>query len=781
MGMRTTALKKYLHRNSILISAFMISGLIYGVFFAQGLYSDVVTFAKSGDQLRQCYPVFLKLSEVISQGKLSGITIGTFNGVGNISGQTAARYVPQLLFAAIANFIDSRVAYILFYWFHLFLIIYYGQKISVDILDINGYGRYLFPISAMTVSLLNSWFTSFMALGAMIFPAIYYSFLIAKGDKYQRILPMSLIYVLIFTSGYHIYACICALLIAVISSAYGSWSNPKEKKLAIVKRAWIPGIIGGMVSFPYLLGTFIDVATRTSGGQDLADVLALPLYPPDLIGTFINSYVNTSPIEQIGLLRIGIAWSIAIFFMLKDHVIERLPESEKKLFLFGIVINIILLLISMGSRTPFAIWLFLVPVFGGAHLPIRYFILTLPFFYLSLCIGWKHLNKPSKKLCVASFLLVLLCTVGIDVATKVGITSQFDLGKLWLDLIFASFLLYIVAQKGWQTGWSVLCICLITGTVSVNGFYVWNEISLRSETFNERSIVFNSSRQEVLENFIDQLDKKDIYRWIELDAKESVPGVIPNRLDEYGCFQYHLTNYLSYSLHGKDIDYIKGNQISWFDRFDWGYLLDTQADILIIDNEKWELDSSFYEGIVDPSCEKAMITSNLFAVKLKKFIPQYYIESGEYVPHGTYIEYRGEEYYLNENEGYLDNGIFYCPTLDSDCLTSFNANYIDYFSGEFSISKTSSIQFLLYPNPYFRFYDNGVEITPIIDHRNASIAYFRLEPGNHCIEIKYENTLDDISCAILLGFSAFCICSDIYFRLFKIYREKRNKRRRKSE
>ena len=63
-----------------LVVASVLCVAIFSVIVGQALWSDIITFEKNGDNLKQCFPSMLKVVEYLKSGVLWGVDTGTFNG-----------------------------------------------------------------------------------------------------------------------------------------------------------------------------------------------------------------------------------------------------------------------------------------------------------------------------------------------------------------------------------------------------------------------------------------------------------------------------------------------------------------------------------------------------------------------------------------------------------------------------------------------------------------------------------------------------------------------------
>ena len=62
-----------------LVVASVLCVAIFSVIVGQALWSDIITFEKNGDNLKQCFPSMLKVVEYLKSGVLWGVDIFGIN------------------------------------------------------------------------------------------------------------------------------------------------------------------------------------------------------------------------------------------------------------------------------------------------------------------------------------------------------------------------------------------------------------------------------------------------------------------------------------------------------------------------------------------------------------------------------------------------------------------------------------------------------------------------------------------------------------------------------
>ena len=63
-----------------LLASVLFTFLAFGIFISQYFTSDIITFAKNGDQLLEGFPMFIKMGHMLRTGVLNGTDTGIFNG-----------------------------------------------------------------------------------------------------------------------------------------------------------------------------------------------------------------------------------------------------------------------------------------------------------------------------------------------------------------------------------------------------------------------------------------------------------------------------------------------------------------------------------------------------------------------------------------------------------------------------------------------------------------------------------------------------------------------------
>ena len=378
--------------------------------------------------------------------------------------------------------------------------------------------------------------------------------------------------------------------------------------------------------------------------------------------------------------------------------------AQVEIFWFGIILNIVVILISLGTITPLSGWFYMIPVFGQIHLPIRYLIITLPFLFLSLKLVWKYMeirdNKLNEKLYIGitagTGLMFLLQIAGSEQNI-----FQFDL--LRYNVIWAIIILYFSNHFGWKNRKTVFCLLTVLLLSAGKEFYGIQQVY--TYKVDSQSIALDQPALNRLDAFIDKLPQSERYLFVEQDTIESVPGIVLNHLEFYPWHRYHVTNLLAYPLHGSTMykDYSVNNQIGWFNLFNWGYLLDVRADFIILDQDAYNQNAALYEQIIDQTIEPTWLTQTLYMYKLKKFIPTPFREYPGVSDSASAI-YNGVVYY-EDLTNCFDNGIFYSPMLRKENVYSFSTDRRTYYQLDVEMPEDGELLFFALCRSIFAFFD----------------------------------------------------------------------------
>lgn len=739
-----------------LITSILITIVIFSIFFAQVVFSDILTFEKNGDNLKLCFPALIKLGEYINNGRLNGVDVGTFNGATEFffRSNLPNMYIPAILIAKIMQVIPKGFAYLLFYMLHMSVALYFSQVLVQRFFKLNKWISLLFSICVGNILLYENWYLSFYIIAALTCPLLYFSLCSLENNKKYKFLLYSIPYVMAFTSGYVTVSFALVGMCVIVTLFYGIIFLKNTTRKQIIVKALIPPFIAGSVNFLYCYEVFDYVKNVVHhASSTIYDTLYYNFNIKNLPMIISSSFTSVNLIEQMLLITIGVIWCMVIFIMLYSKGKHNIIQEHKYTLMLGGISNLVILLIALGMTTPLTLWFYsFVPIFGSMHLPLRYLMITQPLLYIALCLCIQYLpelkNKDIfKRLSLICFsLAVVICLVSQYYEPK-----SFYSARMILELLIVGVIFYSIFFHGINSKVTIILWCISIILPGLNFFYQNNEVNIMKYTFKERSIVYNEDYEKTLDGFITTLDNKDLYRFAAFDSIDSVPNFIPNNYEWFGYSKFNLSNYMGYEPQlASPNDY--SAKFGWFNQMDWNYIVNTRGDFLILDDKSIQDNAEFLNIIVDWDYSNNYIDGKNRLLKLKKFIPSHY--------NGTN--------YIEDNPNSMDNGYFYSHDLRNDALLEFDTDDATYYTAKINASVRSEISFLLYPNRMYQYYLDDVKIEPVIDNMQVFIP---ISTGVHTIKVIYENKINNISNYIfLLYYFSIIIC--ILYSIFLTFRNR---------
>jgi hypothetical protein len=728
---QTTTQKEHMNdKKFALLTAALITCVIFSVFFAQQIISGMLTFEKSGDNLKLCFPAFMKLGEYLTKGSLNGVDVGIFNGATEFffRSNLPNMYLPAIIFAKLMLFIPNRFVYLLFYMLHMVVALFFAQRLAQRFFKLNKWISLLFAICVNSIIISEDWYLSFYIIAALTCPLLYFSFCALEERRKSYFILFSIPYVFAFTSGY-ITLSVTLVGISVLSTLfYGLLFMKNEKKKFIVIKTIIPPFIAGMFSvlFCFELLDYVDnVLQRAS--STIFDTLYYNFNIRNLPLIISTSFSSLYPIEQMRLITIGVIWCIVIYIIISKKCFADMSKEHRYLLFSSSLIYIAILLIALGMLSPLVLWFYsFVPILGSMHIPMRYMMITMPLLYIALCICIQYLPEQKNKVIYKR--LAAICSglaIGICLLSQYHELKIINTASMVLELLLIAIVFYCIFFNGINNKITIIFWCITIILPSLNTFYQTNEVNSLNSTIKERSIVYNEDYQRSLDNFITTLDTKDLYKYAAFDSINSVPEFIPGNYQWYGYSNYNITNYMGYEPQlSVPSDYMA--RFWWFNKMDWIYMVNTRGDFLILDEQSIQDNMAVLDIIVDWANSNTYINPQSRMLRLKKFIPTYYT---------------GKEY-IEDHPDAMDNGYFYSHDLRNDSLLEFNTDNATYYKVKINAVIESNISFLLYPNRYYHYYIDNKEVKPIIDNMQV---YIPVAVGEHEITVKYENNLNEYS------------------------------------
>lgn len=740
-----------------LVVASVLCVAIFSVIVGQALWSDIITFEKNGDNLKQCFPSMLKVVEYLKSGVLWGVDTGTFNGATEFFNRSnmSNMYLPMVFFGFLSSYIPDRLSYLLLYILQMFICSYFSVRLAQRFFSLDKKRACLFTCSIVVVALYESWYLSHYFVATLLCPALYAGFKSLDDQRKCVCILYAFSYVLCFTSGYIITSVALAIFVLLGTVIYGLlWKKELGWKI-ILKRSWIPFMIGGGVSFLYCLQLLLYVRdVVNSASSTISDALYFKLSTVDLKRIFSANFLSEAPIEQLPLITLGAFWLFIIAVILRYNTISKMQKKEQILFKMGIMINVIILGISLGEILPFALWFYsFVPVFGSMHLPMRYLMITLSIFYLGLTISTYYIPdlKNSKEVLRLSIISLGIVGILIIIQNNPLMNLKIDSRRLIIEFVLISLIFYFIYRYGLMERCTVALCCFFILLPGLTFFNESNEILLGKQVIIDRSIVYNMDEQDELDTFISALPEKDRYLYAAFDSVENVPDFLPGNYEWYGYSRHNLSNYMGYELQlSLPKDYLKS--FPWFNQLDWRYIADTRGDFIVLDEKSIQDNKAILDIMVDWEKSNRWLNDIHRICMLKKFIP---------------LHYTGRPF-VQDNLESLDNGYFYVYGLSNQNLIDFSTNDATYYKATIRSDAETSVTFLLYPNRFYHYYVNGEEIKPDIDNMRV---YLPISKGINYISVNYENVMAKVSVLIFVFYYTICLVVSVFYISVKVRKE----------
>lgn len=758
-------IRNFCKKNENYIIAIIITILTFLVFWGQWMYSDVVTFAKSGDQHQLCFSSFNKLGDLLSRGILYGIDSGSSNGATDffLRGQIPVRYLPIMLFALVGHFTNSRIIYLFFWGLHMFVAMIFALKLSREIFCLPKYISILFATSCTSLFCFEMWYSSHAIISFLVIPLMYFAIKSINSSKWIDSFWYSILYVLGFTAGYITLSVELVGIVICFALFYGKLYRTDLNIKDVIVRVLRPVFIAGIIVLLYYLGvlTYLKMIVR-AGSYDLADALAMNLNVMNLLKVVFHSFNGIDATEQLPIITIGTLWTIVLFVFSFSKRVDNINGKNSIFIKYCIGINLILFIVSFGATTPLGAWFYsTLPILGQTHLTIRYMMVTIPMMYLAFCILLNDsslgcIGENEKKIYKISSFVILVGSLILCFVFSNIVCDTFDVEKLILELIITGIVLYYVSKEGWTSKKVLLLWSTTMFLIAVDTFYNFENVTRYSGEVNSSSLVYDEANQEIFQSYLSSLDKKEIYRFAHLDSTREVTFYIPGNYEWFGLNNENLSNYIGMDVHTCLPEDYRAS-FGWFDRIDWAYLYNTRADFIVAD-----------EGAIDKNIEQMqvcvdwdqsnVILNNIYRIcKLKKYIPSYYT---------------GGEYYQEDvTDNVLDNGFFYCPYLTQENILEFDTDRSTYFTLKVNSGGKNDIAFLSYPNADFVYFVDGQKIEPIIYQMQS---YIPIEAGVHEIKIEYKNVFDIWGNYVMLAYYIIYIFAVVAFLIMKKVGKEKN-------
>ena len=712
-------------------TSIIITIIVFVVFLGQKVFSDVVTFGILGDQLQLCYPGFIKTGNNLISGKFQGVDMGTFNGATEfyLLPNMSTRYPIFMLFSVLGAITSKyRFFYILFHALHLFISLFYLQLLCNKYFKLEKNICLIVASTSLTLFLYEMWHTGFAVISMLSPVIIYYSLNLFNCHSKRNIFLTSFIIYLGFMSGYIQYSLFLVAISFLFTVIYGYLYVENFNKKNDLIKIFLPYCIAGIIALPFYLGVLIYIKKVVKlGGTNLVTSLATFMRPDSIVSVISNSFeVNRVLTEQMPIINIGIIWTIIILLFLFKSDEKNIIFSDKIFIIFSLILNFIFLMIHLGTPIG-ALFYSIIPILGQGHLQIRYMMVTLPYLYIALGMILKKIDFNINSDIIKRISIIFLFSfIIISIFYNIIPEGLFNKNTMILELFFSSIVLVVFYLEKKLNKVSTLFFCFYLVIFSLNYFYLGiAPISFDRTKLIELSIVNDYEVAKKIDDFISSnIEKKEIYRFINIDGDDSIPEYIPSNLEWYRLLKNKISNYSGYPLHvALPLDY--RDNFGWFDRFNENYILSTRADFSIVNSENIK-NIDLLNKIVDTSVEPINLNSKYKIAKLKKFV----VSNKD-----------GQTEITEDNINTLDNGYFYCHNLTNDDIISFKTDDSSKYLIEINSNKSTKVDFLPYANRYYKYKVNGNYVEPKIENMKASI---NINQGNNKIEVYYDNVLEKI-------------------------------------
>ena len=729
-----------------LIVAAVITALVFSPYLGQKLFSDVVTFNKTGvDTAFLDYPSFIYASDFPARGT---IDMGTFNGATEPAFRAviSTSYPLFTLFSLIGKATSFYPVYILFFAVHMWAFLFFGMLIGMEHFGMRRRFAVLFSVSSLPVVLSTTWYCSFYLATTLFMPTLFLAIRSFRTKRISDLILCSIGYVFTFLCGSAVTAVFSSVAAFGIALIYEFlWQNDCENRSAI-KRVWM-GVRAPLISGVVVFLHFLQVLQRTrltsyQGKYSMQLATQWSLSPTDLNYAFTWSVPLKEPLEGAGLFYIGLSWTILLLVLLLFGKLSGKLSKRRKAFigtLFGIAA--VFFALAMGRNAPVIYWFYsLVPVLGSSHLPIRFLETIMPLFFLACTLVLE--NQENMNIAPRLFSAGAIICIGVIVFIVFRPTpaNGIDYKILIVELLFTTGFLFS-AKKGICTNLCILFLICSTFIPTLNKSQMYTELANDNYYYQNYSLAYSENAQKILDDFISRLPSKERYRFVAFED-DQVPLYIPSNYAWFGLSAYKLTNYSGYDLHiSPPADYLA--HFGWFSSIDWQYVMDTRGDFAILNPVNVEANLDFYNNILDFDFGYADLNPTNRVYRLKHFIPSHYAQA---------------EYVLDD-EDVMDNGYFYSPNLTMEDMLSFKTNEATYYGATIQADQPTDIEVLFFPNDCYRYYLNGMEISPIIENDRVFVP---IDKGEYIIEVRYVNHLNTVSNVIMIVYLGAVVAGTVW-------------------
>lgn len=721
---------------SCFLFAFVCTFLVFLIFLGQGVFSDVITFAKQSDADKLCYASFMKIRELIITGEnIIGVDSASFNGATEffLRPNLPCAYIWFYVFAIISIIVPPRIMYILFYACHMIVGLFFIQKLCRKYFRLDDTVSMVVASMFLYLLCVESWYLSFYIITVLSVILFYASLELFYYPSIKSFIWLIFCAIISLTSGYVTISCFLLICIYFISILYILSDIDKKfnKKIIILTTAYV---CGGLVCLPYLYQVLLYVKEVVGSNTNLSDVVAYELKLNDMMSVLSAfSFTSSSEIEGVATFSLGFITCTVFAYAISDRVFERIASKDKLFVISNLAISSFIIIWTTESSTAVTGWMYsLLPVLGGMHLPHRYMMITLPFLYISigiLCnyIEWDKKTESLKVLAKVIAVLVFAYVLALKFNCKISFINE---NHFVIECFLLIIFLVIKSERKNRGAYLIWCISLII--MGTTYFYNENSVYKSKAEIEKSSIIYSKDIITAIDNYIESSSDapKKVYRIVGYDSFESVPSYLLSNYGWYGYSRYSLCNYGGYELHlCLPKDYNK--MMPWFNNFDWEYLKNTRADYFMTDYKTIDENKEFFDSIINWDKGVADIGNGRIMVSLNKYIPSTIC---------------GDENALDDNQSF-DNGIFYSKDLLWDNIAEFDTDENSYYKLVFNSESDSNIALLPYANRFYHYYVDGEEVMPKIEDMQAIVE---ISSGTHTLEIVYENRMGALGLYLII-------------------------------
>ena len=699
-------------------------------------------FWLGGDQINQCFGIFIEIGRRVSELRLYGTDFTTFNGATELfhRANMPVFYIPVYLISGLGTLleINPALSYVFYHIVHTFVAFYFIFLIGRRFFYLQTRGIFI-VIALTTIALTQSiWYSTFFTAFCLFFPCLYSAFnsLEQKSIKVSTILVESIPFFLIITSGHTVLGTFSIIVISsfvILRTTFSLKSSGLMTFKNIIRlniKALSPIILAGLVSLPYLLNVLAYITLYVQNTGNPVDVYlkaGIPIFN-SLSLTFFG--ITLTPTENMRLGHLGALTITWMFVSLTIIKFNKLDFKERLLIIFSFTLCFLIYSTEFGVKNPLTLlFYYLVPVYGQMHLTSRYLYFVLPLVYFSIALlitKAEHSDVSNKSLFVPVLLVnVLLITI---LLTASYLDFQIDKELLFFEIICQICFSFLLLNYGFtKLLYCIFVFCLISCSTS----YLYINLGRFTRLNNSDTTVLqikNKQALKKLDKFISDLDKeKEIFRYQFIRSKlNPVDHFFNDNLSWYKPLSYKITSYYGYEPHTSlPKNYLRSYW--WFNQANYKYMKETGCDFVIVD-------SKFI------SEKQRTLVAYLDFDSKKQLVRDYYA-----VP-------------FKQNNVRFDNGYFRSDQFDKTNVREFYTDDSSYIKLVLNVSTPVVLQYSFYPQRMIDFFVNGKKVQPrVVMVDGLPLVYIDLPTGDNLVEVRYDSYLDRLGILIVLIYIVCCL------------------------